>query len=323
MEIPKFIKGVAKYFTYASDSGEATPTTQADLQELMKNNNTILECLVDGLWQPEKEMQLNQIIRSPNMPANMVAKVTAVGTTGTIEPEWTEMPDTSVSDGSVTFIMCPLLFSITTQAEAEAGTNNTKIMTPLRTKQLIKISLPSIATQAEAEAGTNNTKMMTPLRVYQSIGKLAITIPVGTGIDFYADSPPTGFLVRNGAAVSRTTYAALFAVIGTKYGAGNGSTTFNLPNSIGRFSEGGSTAGTVKNAGLPNIIGSFFASSRSQYPSVSGAFTTSDYGSNRNGENGNTGDLKYTFTASNYNGIYGASNTVQPPALTVLPCIKY
>lgn len=105
MKIPKFIKGVAKYFTYASSSGETTPTTQADLQELMKNNNTILECLVDGLWQPEKEMKLNQIIRSPNMPANTVAKVTSVGVTGTTEPEWPETVDTTVSDGSVTFTM--------------------------------------------------------------------------------------------------------------------------------------------------------------------------------------------------------------------------
>ena len=105
MEIPKFIKGVAKYFTYASDSGETTPTTQADLQELMKNNNTILECLVDGLWQPEKEMKLNQIVRSPNMPANTVAKVTSVGVTGTTEPEWPETVEATVSDGSVTFTM--------------------------------------------------------------------------------------------------------------------------------------------------------------------------------------------------------------------------
>lgn len=105
MEIPKFIKGVAKYFTYASDSGETTPTTQADLQELMKNNNAILECLVDGLWQAEKEMKLNQIIRSPNMPANTVAKVTSVGVTGTTEPEWPETVGATVSDGSVTFKM--------------------------------------------------------------------------------------------------------------------------------------------------------------------------------------------------------------------------
>ena len=105
MEIPKFIKGVAKYFTYASDSGETTPTTQADLQELMKNNNAILECLVDGLWQAEKEMKLNQIIRSPNMPANTVAIVTSVGVTGTTEPEWPETVEATVSDGSVTFKM--------------------------------------------------------------------------------------------------------------------------------------------------------------------------------------------------------------------------
>lgn len=120
MEIPKFIKGVAKYFTYASDSGETTPTTQADLQELMKNNNAILECLVDGLWQPEKEMQLNQIIRSPNMPANMVAKVTAAGTTGTIEPNWIETVGTTVSDGNVTFTMFANIINSYTKTETDA-----------------------------------------------------------------------------------------------------------------------------------------------------------------------------------------------------------
>lgn len=48
-------------------------------------------------------------------------------------------------------------------------------------------------------------------------------------------SAPAGWLKANGAAVSRTTYAALFAVIGTTYGAGNGSTTFNLPDLRGEF----------------------------------------------------------------------------------------
>lgn len=120
MEIPKFIKGVAKYFTYASDSGETTPTTQADLQELMKNNNTILECLVDGLWQPDKEMQLGQIIRSPNMPPNTVAKVTSAGTTGTTEPEWPETVDATVSDGSVTFTMVTNIINSYTKTEIDA-----------------------------------------------------------------------------------------------------------------------------------------------------------------------------------------------------------
>lgn len=62
--------------------------------------------------------------------------------------------------------------------------------------------------------------------------------PVGT-IIFYAKSTvPTGYLKANGAAVSRTTYAALFAVLGTVFGAGDGSTTFNLPDLRGEFVRG-------------------------------------------------------------------------------------
>jgi len=49
---------------------------------------------------------------------------------------------------------------------------------------------------------------------------------------------PTGYLECNGAAVSRTTYAALFAIVGTAYGAGNGSSTFNLPDLRGEFIRG-------------------------------------------------------------------------------------
>lgn len=49
---------------------------------------------------------------------------------------------------------------------------------------------------------------------------------------------PSGWRKQDGAALSRTTYAALFARIGTTYGAGNGTTTFNLPNRAGRFALG-------------------------------------------------------------------------------------
>ena len=49
---------------------------------------------------------------------------------------------------------------------------------------------------------------------------------------------PTGYLECNGAAVSRTTYSALFAIIGTNYGTGNGSSTFNLPDLRGEFIRG-------------------------------------------------------------------------------------
>lgn len=61
---------------------------------------------------------------------------------------------------------------------------------------------------------------------------------VGEIVYFARNTAPTGWLKSNGAAVSRTTYAALFAKIGTTFGAGDGSTTFNLPDLRGEFPRG-------------------------------------------------------------------------------------
>lgn len=62
--------------------------------------------------------------------------------------------------------------------------------------------------------------------------------PPGSIIAYGGDAPPDGWLHCNGQAVSRTTYAALFAAIGTRFGAGNGSTTFNVPDLRGEFLRG-------------------------------------------------------------------------------------
>jgi len=63
-------------------------------------------------------------------------------------------------------------------------------------------------------------------------------VPSGAVFCIAVASVPSGYLECNGAAVSRTTYAALFAVIGTQYGAGNGSSTFNIPDLRGEFIRG-------------------------------------------------------------------------------------
>ena len=63
-------------------------------------------------------------------------------------------------------------------------------------------------------------------------------VPSGAVFWFAASTAPTGYLEASGAAVSRTTYAALFAVIGTTFGVGDGSTTFNLPDLRGEFVRG-------------------------------------------------------------------------------------
>lgn len=73
-------------------------------------------------------------------------------------------------------------------------------------------------------------------------------IPVGTQVAYGGAVPPTGWLICDGSAVSRTTYAELFKVIGTSYGAGDGSTTFNLPNKKGRVSAGYDSTNSKFNA---------------------------------------------------------------------------
>lgn len=70
------------------------------------------------------------------------------------------------------------------------------------------------------------------------ISALLPPFPPGMIIAFGAANAPTGFLICNGAAISRTTYASLFAVIGTTWGTGDGSTTFNLPDLRGVFLRG-------------------------------------------------------------------------------------
>lgn len=62
--------------------------------------------------------------------------------------------------------------------------------------------------------------------------------PAGTVAHFAASTAPAGWIKANGAAISRTAYAALFAVIGTTHGAGDGATTFNVPDLRGEFVRG-------------------------------------------------------------------------------------
>lgn len=68
--------------------------------------------------------------------------------------------------------------------------------------------------------------------------KMNEIIPPGTVVAYAGTTAPSGWLLCNGAAVSRTTFAALFTAIGTAHGIGDGSTTFNIPDYRGRFLRG-------------------------------------------------------------------------------------
>ena len=158
------------------------------------------------------------------------------------------------------------------------------------------------------------------------VKKIGSEVPAGTMQMFAGNTIPAGWLLCDGSAVSRTDYAKLFSAIGTTWGAGDGSTTFNLPNSIGRFAEGAATSGSYKSAGLPNITGRFHSRSYSNaaITNTRGAFHCESYTTNQQVVSGSgEGSSQYTFDASRSSTIYGNSTTVQPPSFTTRYIIKY
>ena len=154
--------------------------------------------------------------------------------------------------------------------------------------------------------------------------------PVPVGTVAYAHEVPTGWLQCNGAAVSRTTYARLFKKIGTKYGAGDGSTTFNLPDLQHRVLEGTNTPSEVAQkveAGLPDITGSklfwgYPVNANGNY----GAFGCSGDAGHPILASGvdqtTTAHSHLTFSAKNSTALYGQAQTVQPNSLRLLAIIK-
>lgn len=153
-------------------------------------------------------------------------------------------------------------------------------------------------------------------------------IPPGTIFPYAGKTTPEDFLLCDGRAVSRTEYEDLFNAIGTTYGSGNGSTTFNLPNLVSKFVEGStaSETGTNMAAGLPNIgIGSnslggiYMDVWATNHFQTKGCFKkgATGVGSCREGYAANAGSYAWIELdlTNGINSIYGKSDTVQPPAI--------
>jgi len=89
-----------------------------------------------------------------------------------------------------------------------------------------------LATTVEVVDGTLGDKAVTPLALKEALPQIT-NVPIGGIIQYGASTSPTGYLKCDGALVSRVTYSALFQVIGTIYGIGDGATTFKLPTITG------------------------------------------------------------------------------------------
>ena len=142
--------------------------------------------------------------------------------------------------------------------------------------------------------------------------------PTGTVIFHAKNTAPTGFLKANGAAISRSTYADLFTEIGTTFGVGDGSTTFNVPDMRGYFPRGWADNGSIDSGrtfGTTQDATTFTAGTDQFSPSnvFSSLYTNSD-GTDGSGTS-RQASISGTLTVDR--------QKVRPVNLALLACIKY
>lgn len=157
---------------------------------------------------------------------------------------------------------------------------------------------------------------------------LSDLMPTGVVLPFGGSTVPNGWLLANGAAASRSGKARLFSVYGTTFGAGDGSTTFNLPDLRDRYIIGVNTnaLGTQIAEQLPNIKGMFTL----QYGAVPGLTHTSGAIININSDvatlglsgGGSQKGVQVNFNAHNSNSVYTDSGKVYPLSLALNFIIK-
>ena len=162
------------------------------------------------------------------------------------------------------------------------------------------LQLPTGTTAQRPTGATGDIRFNTTTTAFEgynggSWGELANGVPIGSVFNLATTTVPTGFLECNGAAISRSTYASLFATISTTWGAGDGSSTFNLPDLRGQFVRGWDNSAGVDS-------GRSFASSQSdQNKSHNHSITDSGH-FHHSFRSGNSGEQRFnsTLTSSNF-----------------------
>uniref|UniRef100_UPI004028F935 hypothetical protein n=1 Tax=Dialister sp. TaxID=1955814 RepID=UPI004028F935 len=137
------LQSTAGMFDYPDPANPSKGTTEQQYIEFEKNKHSVLSSLVaDELWQPSTFYRTGQVVKSPNMPANVVARAVTEGTSANAEPFWSSAGHT-IADGTVVWAMLYRTIDYATQAEVTAGTNTSKIVTPAMLGRTIKTDLAS------------------------------------------------------------------------------------------------------------------------------------------------------------------------------------
>ena len=240
-----------------------------------------------------------------------------------------------MQDGSVKTALIQDL-GISTPKLADGSVTTPKLGDAAVTTQ--KLAQNSVTTEKIADSAVGTNQIANGSVTAQKLAAIEIDdlpeswldalMPAGQYLQMAGTTLPVRSLMANGALVSRTTYSRLFAAIGTKYGAGDGSTTFKLPDLNGRVLQATSDLQQVGNyleASLPNIYGAIDLRFLSTL-ATDGAFLNTD-----NIENDSyylmldaqqRGATNVVFNANNANSLF-SGNSLQVPACLCLVAIRY
>lgn len=139
----KKLQTLSGILDYPDPNDASKGTTEQQFQEYLRNHYDVMYALVSqSLWQPGTNYIKGQVILSPNMPANTLARVTTAGTSGAAEPVWGSIGG-PISDGTVTYIMLPRTVDFATQEEVTAGALRDKMVSPAMLGQTLQVDLAS------------------------------------------------------------------------------------------------------------------------------------------------------------------------------------
>jgi microcystin-dependent protein len=235
---------------------------------------------------------------------------------------------------------------------------NDEVVTPAKLNSAATPVVSNIVTADIVDANVTAAKIANGAVTQEKLNSSVTLVPTGAVMPFAMNSAPTGWLAADGTAVSRATYAALFSAIGTTYGVGNGSTTFNLPDLRDNFvrGSGGSfaTFGQFQNyavqshthSGATSVAG-FHGHAVSDPGHTHQLYSQSDFQASGNvshdfkviGINANRYGAGYSYTGYTGIGIFGngdhahvfttgeatglVASETRPRNIALLYCIKF
>lgn len=187
-----------------------------------------------------------------------------------------------------------------------------------QTNKAVEVGAVNLISQASSLPATNsqsvysitgdlwyNNSSGTPVQITQGSSIASASSPlVPTGViwPYGGSSAPTGFLLCDGTAISRVTYSALFAILGTTYGVGDGSTTFGLPNSKGRVPVGAGNYTDPVSGSVTRVMGASSGAEKHQLVTNELAGHQHTLGNHRH----------FQYTNASVSGNTSVTNTTSP-----------